>query len=224
MILKVLSSGSKGNCYILRDSEGRQLVLDVGIPFKKILCGLDYDLMSVVGVCVTHSHKDHSLSMNDFINRGIPRYRPYQYLCNNARQTTYFGNYKVQSFELEHDVPCYGFLITHPEMGKLVYITDTAYCKYRFKDLNHILVECNYDERMLDDEYEAKGHVLHDHFELGAVKRFIAANETENLRTIVLCHTSETNLDKMTALAEVRNACRYKEDVSIATTGLEITL
>ena len=223
MVLKVLSSGSKGNCYVLTDSNGKRLILDAGIQYKKILDGIGYELLSVNGVCVTHEHKDHSLSANEFKIRGIPIYRPYAYVPN-ARLKAYFGNFHIQCFSLEHDVPCYGFLITHPEMGKLVYITDTAYCKYRFKDLNHILVECNYDERMLDEEYEAKGHVLHDHFELGAVKRFIAANETENLRTIVLCHPSETNLDKMTALTEVRNACRYKEDVSIATTGLEITL
>ena len=160
MVLKVLSSGSKGNCYILADDHGKRLILDVGIQYKKILSGIDFNLDSVVGVCVTHEHKDHSLSVNEFIIRGIPVYRPYAYEPG-ARPKADFGDFHVQCFPLEHDVPCYGFLITHPEMGKLVYITDTAYCKYRFKNLNHILVECNYDERMLSEDYAALGHVLH---------------------------------------------------------------
>ena len=148
MVLKVLSSGSKGNCYVLTDNNGRRLILDVGIQYKKILDGIGYELLSVDGVCVTHEHKDHSLSANKFRIRGIPIYRPYTYEPN-ARPIVDFGKFHIQWFPLEHDVPCYGFLVTHPEMGKLVYITDTAYCKYRFKGINHILVECNYDERML---------------------------------------------------------------------------
>ena len=158
MVLKILSSGSKGNCCVLTDNNSRRLILDVGIQYKKILDGIGYELLSVDGVCVTHEHKDHSLSVDEFRIRGIPIYRPYAY----GPSATDFGKFHIQCFPLEHDVPCYGFLITHPEMGKMVYITDTAYCKYRFKGLNHILVECNYDERMLSEDYAALGHVLHD--------------------------------------------------------------
>jgi len=27
---------------------------------------------------------------------------------------------------------------------KVLYLTDTAYCKYRFRGLTHIMVECNH--------------------------------------------------------------------------------
>lgn len=202
---------------------GKRLILDVGIQYKKILSGIDFDLDSVVGVCVTHEHKDHSLSVNEFIIRGVPVYRPYAYEPG-ARPKADFGDFHVQCFPLEHDVPCYGFLITHPEMGKLVYITDTAYCKYRFKNLNHILVECNYDAEMLADDYAAHGHVLHDHMELTTTKRFIEANKSNLLRNVVLCHLSETNISEQKALETIQQSLDQKTNPWVAKRELEIEL
>ncbi len=53
--IKILSSGSHGNCYLL-ESNGEILILDCGIPMKDIKIGLDFDLRRVSGVLVTHSH------------------------------------------------------------------------------------------------------------------------------------------------------------------------
>lgn len=222
MVLKVLASGSKGNCYVLADNNGRRLILDVGIQYKKILDGIGYELLSLDGVCVTHEHKDHSLSVNEFRIRGIPIYRPYAYEPN-ARPKADFGKFHIQCFPLEHDVPCYGFLITHPEMGKLVYITDTAYCKYRFKGLNHILVECNYDERMLDDEYGAKSHVLRDHMSIDTALRFLNVNYSDCTNNIVAVHMSSQNIDKADAIRRIKDACP-NANVCAAEPGLEMEL
>ena len=224
MILKVLSSGSKGNCYTLTDNNGRRLLLDVGIQYKKILDGIGYELLSVDGICVTHEHKDHSLSVNEFRIRGIPIYKPYADEPDAKLLKAYFGRFRIQCFPLEHDVPCYGFLITHPEMGKLVYITDTAYCKYRFKEVNHILVECNYDERMLSEDYGAKGHVLHDHMSLETSKRFLEANSNDALRNVVLCHLSQENISEETAFDEVNQILPEHTKLYVAKRNLEIEL
>lgn len=55
LTLKCLSSGSKGNCYLL-SSETETLILDCGLPIREIKRGLNYDLRRIVGVVVTHSH------------------------------------------------------------------------------------------------------------------------------------------------------------------------
>lgn len=55
MKLKVLSSGSQGNFYLL-ETNTETLILDCGIPIKDIKIGLDFDLRRVSGVLVTHSH------------------------------------------------------------------------------------------------------------------------------------------------------------------------
>lgn len=223
MFLKVLSSGSKGNCYVLTDNNGRRLILDVGIQYKKILDGIGYELLSVDGVCVTHRHKDHCLSENEFLLRCIPICNPYTVEVLE-RPHTNFGNFRIQCFPLEHDVPCYGYFITHPEMGKMVYITDTAYCKYRFNGVNHILVECNYDERILAEDYAAHAHVVHDHFELGAVCRFLQANSSDALKNVILCHLSQENISEETALDEVNQILPEQTKLYVAKPKLEIEL
>ena len=55
MNLKCISTGSKGNCYIL-SNEKESLVIESGVSYKKILRGLNYNVKDVVGVVVSHSH------------------------------------------------------------------------------------------------------------------------------------------------------------------------
>ena len=61
-LLRVLGSGSSGNCIALED-DGAVLLLDAGFSAKEIelraeQCGLD--LTRMVGIAVTHEHGDHS--------------------------------------------------------------------------------------------------------------------------------------------------------------------
>lgn len=55
MNLKCISTGSKGNCYIL-SNEKESLVIEAGASYEKILRGLNYNVKDVVGVVVSHSH------------------------------------------------------------------------------------------------------------------------------------------------------------------------
>lgn len=187
MTLDILATGSSGNCYILTDSDGQVLILDVGIKFERIMNGIDFKLNNIEGICVTHEHKDHSLSADRFKRMGI--------LIADKPGIYSFGNFKVRTFDLVHDVPCIGFYISHKEIGSMVYLTDTEYCKYRFPNINHILVECNYDKDLLSGEHPAKEHILTGHMELQTVKDFIKANKTNELKTVILCHMSRENLD-----------------------------
>ena len=42
MNAKCLGTGSKGNCYALKDNEGHILLLDCGISIKEIKVGIDF--------------------------------------------------------------------------------------------------------------------------------------------------------------------------------------
>ena len=55
LTIKVLSTGSQGNCYLLT-LDNETLILDCGLPMKDIKKGLNYNIMGVSGVAVTHSH------------------------------------------------------------------------------------------------------------------------------------------------------------------------
>ena len=66
MILKTVSTGSTGNCYLLIAGSGETLILDCGIPIMEIKKALNWNIKNVVGVLCTHKHLDHSKSLKDF--------------------------------------------------------------------------------------------------------------------------------------------------------------
>ena len=216
MKLKCLGSGSSGNCYALVADDGETLLLDAGIPIIDIKRGLGWNVKSVVGAVVTHHHKDHSQSVIDLEVMGIPVFKPYESL-----EPIEIGKseWRIQGFDLTTldgkwthtnadgtECPCYGFLITHPEMGKLLYITDTEFVKWRFNEVNHILISCNYQKKYItEDSNDAKkSHVYRGHMELETVKDFVLANKTDSLQNVILCHLSRDNSDADEWVAEVK--------------------
>ena len=232
MTLNVIGSGSSGNCYILK-ANNEKLILDCGIPIMEIKKGLNFDLSKVVGCVVTHSHKDHSLSAKDFENMGIPVFKPYE----NKEPINLKGwNGTIQAFDLTDkdgkfmhtntdgsECPCYGFLITRPDLGRMLYITDTELLKRRFKDINHILISCNYQKKYIEDENLAKrNHVFRGHMELETVKEFIKANNSDSLQNIILCHLSNDNANPEECKAEVEKVAKCP--VYVAGKGLEVEL
>lgn len=56
MMMKCLASGSDGNCYVLKDNEGKMLLIECGIPKKDILKGIGFNIADVVGAIVSHHH------------------------------------------------------------------------------------------------------------------------------------------------------------------------
>ena len=55
MTFKCVGTGSNGNCYLLSIKK-EILVIETGLPYKKILQGLNYNIKDVVGVVISHSH------------------------------------------------------------------------------------------------------------------------------------------------------------------------
>ncbi|MFL0197316.1 MBL fold metallo-hydrolase [Clostridium sp. WILCCON 0269] len=241
MKLTVLGSGSAGNCYLLQNKD-ETLILDCGLPYKTILKGLDFNLMNVVGCLVTHSHKDHSKAINDLKNNGIYVYTSigtistlnlklnYRLFPIESEKQISLDNFTVLPFETEHDaVEPLGFLIQHNDMGKLLFITDSYYCQYKFTGLNHIMIECNYSMDIVNENFEKglihpalRNRLLKSHFSLDNVKEFLKTTDLTEVKDIVLLHLSDSN----------SNATQFKEEIErltgkptyIADKGLKIDL
>ena len=234
MKLTCLSTGSQqGNCYLL-EHDVEVLILDCGIPIKAIKQGLNWDISKVVGCCVTHGHLDHAKSEKDIADMGINVCTPYIGVFGQIeRMHATYGKFEVNAFALtdtkgnfKHtnsdgsECPCYGFLISHPYMGRLLYITDTELVKWRFKNINHILISCNYQKKFLEDENNGKrSHVLRGHMELETVKSFIEANKSDSLKTVTLCHLSAENADAEEMIAEVNKVTGNSVTVDYAAAG-----
>nr|DAE56173.1 MAG TPA: YycJ-like protein [Bacteriophage sp.] len=217
MRLKCLGSSSAGNCYLLTSNSGETLILDCGIPIKEIKKGLNWNVKGIVGVLCTHKHLDHSKSVKDLNNMGIPVCTPYKkLLMSQFLSNSYFT---VRTFDLTTvngrwthtnadgtECPCYGFLIAHKEMGKLLYITDTELIKWRFKDINHILLGVNYDKDLVDNDNPKANHVFRGHLSIDTACDFVKANDSDSLQNVIMCHLSSENADKDSFIEKMKNA------------------
>lgn len=236
-MLKVLGSNSKGNCYLLSTSK-ETLIIECGIKYKDILAGLDYDLSKVVGCLVTHEHKDHSKSIVDLIGDGIDIYASAGTIENSLREEEINpyrvkkvnnkpfnpGTFTILPFNVHHDAEePLGFLIHHKEIGNLLFLTDTYYCDYNFKNLNHILVECNYSKEYIEDEtLSLRNRIVNSHFELSNVINFLKSNDLGKVRNIMLLHLSSINASESHFKDEVEKNIGLP--ITIAKKGIEIDL
>lgn len=215
MKLKCIATGSSGNCYLLQADNGETLILDCGIPIKEIKKGLDWNIKDVVGVLCTHQHSDHNKSLKDFINMGIPVFAPYLSLESMKMET----EFNIRMFDLTtidgswthtnaDGTPCpiYGFLITHREMGRMLYITDCELIKWKFRDINHILLGVNYDKDLVDTDNPKANHVFRGHLSIDTACDFVKANDSDSLQNVIMCHLSSENADKDIFIEKMKNA------------------
>ena len=207
MKLKCIATGSSGNCYTLTSNSGETLILDCGMPVKAIKEALNWNIMGIQGAVCTHCHSDHSLSLSELRNIGIDVFHP---SVDQNVGLVNFGSFRVQSFDLTtldggwthtnadgSECPCCGFLITHKEMGRMIYATDTELIKWKFKGINHILLGVNYDKDLIDNEDSAKvNHVYRGHMSIDTACDFVKANNSKDLQNVIMCHLSKNNADK----------------------------
>ena len=230
--LKVLSSGSSGNCYII-DCDNEQLIIELGISWKEILKGLNYDLTKVRACLVSHQHLDHSCIISYALKYGIDVFscqdiqtiHPQVKVLKKGVKTL-IGGFSVQPIPLYHNTECIGFLIEHSEFGRLVFATDTNSIPYRFKNVNHFLVECNYDVDILIDNACDNIHsqsASENHMELNDTIEFLKQNYSSSLQSITLIHLSNGNINAYTAKKRVQDELGFS-NVIVADAGVEIEL
>jgi len=226
-----LGSSSKGNCYLIRTSK-EVLILECGLQYQKILQALNFDLTNVVGCLITHEHADHSKSVKDIIKSGIDvfsssgtiealKVNGHRVHSVEAKKQFQLGGFTILPFDTQHDAKePIGFLVYHPEFGKLLFATDTYYIKYKFPNLNYVMLECNYSKEILEKNISAgkvsdflKKRLLSSHFSLENVKKFFLANDLTKLREIFLLHLSDGN----------SNAQNFKSEIE-KLTGVPVTV
>lgn len=136
-------------------------------------------------------------------------------------------NFTIKPFELPHgETKSYGFYITHPEIGKLLFLTDFEYCPFSFKDLkvNHIMIEANYQNDLLDMDSVNFEHKVRGHCSLDTAESFVRHNNSPQLRNIVIVHTNPNTIDEKGAVERIKGIVDYDVNVCVAYPGMEMEL
>lgn len=207
MNITAISSGSKGNAYLVSDGE-TTLLLDAGVTFKKIQEATGYQTSNIAATLVTHRHGDHTAAITQMIKRGMKVYAPYDVTEKypgveplDSRKTLQVGTFTAIPFDVPHDVPCFGWLIdTAHTSERLVYVTDAEYVKYRFHGITHLMLEANYSKEKLMERADAgelpvklAERIMRTHMSIDTALSFIKANDMDKIKEIYLLHLSNDN-------------------------------
>lgn len=114
MIIRSISSSSKGNAYVV-ESDGAAILIDCGVPYKA-LAGYSFD-----AVLVTHNHTDHVCGLKALLARrkvpvfanlmtaeataGQESLAPESFVCFENGQCFDVGPFAVRPFSIPHDTP-----------------------------------------------------------------------------------------------------------------------
>lgn len=213
--ITVLGSGSSGNGYVLDDGKTK-IMLEAGIPYNKAAPKIGFDFANMPAIFVTHEHGDHSKYISTYLAKTSARaymslgtatalsdVNSYHIETMLPFKPVRVGTWTVTGFPVEHDAAePFGYLCETDAGDRLVYVTDTEFVKYRFKNVTDLMVEMNYAEDIAADADHKKwlNHSLHErimntHFEMNASLAFIKANQSPRLRSIMLLHISKNDGD-----------------------------
>ena len=216
----MLGSSSSGNCYIL-DNGKEALILEAGVRFQEVKKALGYNLRKVVGCLITHRPQAHAKYIKAMVDngfytlalpdvwetRGVWGSRSVPIVPKHGYK---LGRFKVLPFNACHDVPCVGYLIEHPECGRVMFLTDSCECLSLFSNLNHVLIECNYSMPKLIEAVNAGitprtqiDRLPNSHMELQTCKSVLSDIDLSNVYNIVLLHLSDHNSDRLQFVSEI---------------------
>ena len=210
-----LASSSQGNCYLLSSPGVDPILIDAGVRFAEIQKALDFKVGSLAGCLVSHAHGDHSVAVKDLLRHYVDCYAsaytwehlglqlgPRRFV--EHLEPVQVGVWQVTPFDAVHDMPgTLGFVIDGMT-ARCLYLTDSAYCKYRFEDLTHIFIECNHSAEIMRENARS-GDIGNDRYKRTAtnhmsIERLVAmlkANDLSKVVEIHLLHLSDANSDEV---------------------------
>lgn len=225
MELTIVGSSSRGNCYILQNAT-EALIIEAGCAVSDVKRALGFNISKVVACIVSHEHRDHSLKVHNMQEMGIKCYMSsgtYKGLDKTIcapeiiqhGERFVVGNFAILPFTTQHDSnEPLGFLISHPEIGVMLFAIDTCYLHYTFGGLTNVMIECNYSEDILDENIRSgsihpvvKRHIIKSHMSLQTCLQTLQANNLSKVNNIILLHLSKDNGDPE----------RFKSEIELAT-------
>ena len=241
MRLFVLNSGSKANGYVLHNDQ-EALIIECGCPYSQCLRAIGFNRKKIVGAIVTHEHGDHAKFVSQYLDAAIPVFASQGTIDgfnirNDGRKAIpvqckkpfKVGKFTILPFDTKHDSnEPFGYVISHPEIGCCLFATDTYYLKYVFGGLTQIMLECNYENGIIEKNVEdgvippiVRDRVFRSHMSLDTTISTLRANDLSQVNNIVLLHLSGNNSNPELFTRRVEEATG--KVVHIAKRGLDIS-
>lgn len=222
MKIEVLGTGSSGNCYKVKIGKAT-LLLECGLPYKVIQKKLNFKISEIDACLVTHEHMDHAKAIKDLMKAGVDCYmtkgtaealgimghRLNIFYKSPDRGWQY--NFKllkdliILPFEAVHDVaePVSYFIKTRYDKESIVFVTDTAYLKYKIPECDCLMIECNYVKSRLDENVRLgnintslRNRIVKNHLSLESLVEALKTASLDRCRKIYLLHLSDGNSDE----------------------------
>ena len=211
--IKVIASGSKGNC-TAATSGTVTILLDAGIAFDKIQRALDFK--NPTACFVTHEHGDHAnkATIAELLKRGTDIYMT----AGTATALNLEPSHRLhlieskKLYELDDTIPIrfYATPAIHDaaepvsfhfnwQFKKMSYIVDTGYLPPFDTVKDYLLIEANHSTADLlnaDIDDSQKQRILQNHLSLEKVVRYIEGNNQGNLTEVHLIHISRRHGNK----------------------------
>lgn len=238
MKIKVLASGSKGNCSLIETASTRFLI-DIGITYQRLkreLEKMNLNLDDIDAILLTHAHNDHTSGLKVLLKHTTFKIYTNKDIIKELTldidkerielydSIMHLNNTELTIFKTSHDAKgSVGFLITD-DKSSLVYITDTGYLNRKYFPLltnkNIYYIESNHDEKMLMDgpyPYYLKQRILSDegHLSNDRTAKYLKKLVGDATKYIILAHLSEHNNKEEIAYNTSREALKDREDIKI---------
>lgn len=219
--VRVLASSSAGNAYWISDGQ-TPLLIECGIRVQDLRERLRFGLASLGACLLSHEHADHARSARDILRAGVDLYATqgtidalglegHRLRPIRAHQQVRIGTWTVLPFDTVHDAAePVGFLLASGA-AKVLYFSDSAYCRYRFRALTHLMVEANWSGELLDNNVREgvidetlAARIRRNHMSLERLLQMLAANDLSRVEAIWLLHLSDQNSDEEMFARRVR--------------------
>lgn len=200
------ASGSKGNCFVLKDRDV-SLMIDCGTTqryLKDCFSKIDFDFQQMDALLITHDHSDHIKQLKMFKNKQVYSPISLKEVSDFKLVVPYnpfsIGHIRVMPIPLSHDAMYTVGYVFKTDAWKLVYITDTGYvsdqAKMFLKDADYWIMESNHDVEMLmqtNRPYVLKRRILSDsgHMNNEDAARLMRELLNERCKEVILAHISE---------------------------------
>lgn len=239
MRLSVINSDSNGNCYVLQNSR-EALIIEAGVNIAEIKKALEWKVSKVAGAIISHEHNDHAKSIKELMKNGITVLAlPDVFRAKKVTNLSFrkeiapmkgykIGGFKVLTFPVTHDVACLGFVISHEDMGRLLFVTDSSSFDYSIS-ADHIMIEANFATDIVQRKIEegsippiVLSRLFASHMEISETIRSVKGLDLSATNEIILIHLSNGNSDEERFIREMKQATG--KPVYVAKSGFEIDL